>query len=271
MTADFTDDMKGCCMICGFRQPGGKHHRRRRDWIAEVGWAICFDCLTVYRDPQHPQSLSYPEGWVVPFSLLRRSLESRFSSNPGVFVDCSPSGFLMDHSRSLFATALTFKELLEVPSLQAQDITCSSFLEISEDAEAVLRRIFHHLGDGGILRISLLFAPFKGLPQASISWLSARHIKVQQVLSQRGLNSLLNRVGLSVQSRRRTLHIAMTPRLGVPLGAKRGLFSPWNALPLCLDRFRSGKNVGFGQELVLCRKQDLPPTTDSALAPRKGS
>ena len=255
--------------MCRYRQPGGRHHRRRRDWIADVGWAICFDCLTVYRDSQHPQILSHPEGLVLPFSLLRRILESRFSSTVGLFVDCSPSGFLIDHCRSLFAAALTFKELQEVPPLNAQDITCSSFLEISEDAEFVLRRLSDHLGDGGTLRVSLLFTPFEGSPRASISWLSSRHINVQQVPSQRGLTSLLDRVGLSIQSRKRTLHIAMTPSLGVPSGTKRDIFSPGNAFRLCLDCLRSGKNVGFGQELVLCRKQDLPSTPDGALAPRK--
>lgn len=174
----------------------------------------------------------------------------------GIVVDCHPDGCPELPARGIHADCVRLHELYGRPSLQAQDITCYGCLESVGDLECVLQTLVHHLAEHGVIRTHFLQRPFLSAPKNVGAWIQDQRIDLRQLPSQMGMYSLLNRLGLKVRSRVRTVNLPVGPG---GAGKMRGsVYKPWNAIRLAKRSVVSAMSFGFGEEWVLARHADSP-------------
>ncbi len=151
-------------------------------------------------------------------------------------------------------------------SIKANDITCYSCIETVFDIEWVIQLLLQHLTDDGVLRINLLLSPFQSSPRTGAPWIASKWIHIHHFPSQRGMSALWERLSLKIAMRMKTVNL---PFSGVSAsGFLVGPITAWKAAQACRLAFESVTKCGFGEELVLCRK-DATPCQELMLYPRR--
>jgi hypothetical protein len=175
-----------------------------------------------------------------------------------MFVDCSPYGFMKTHCKQLFDRSMTIGELEHNDSIKSDSITCYSCLETTGNTDWVLETLLSHLDPDGILRVNWLLPPFASRPLAGVGWLEEKGVDLRYLPSRMGAQALLDRLGLRVLQRSRTINvpIACGNQKPQPSGVLNALRS---RLQLVRTVFDSAINAGFGEELVLIRDSAKPP------------
>lgn len=246
------------CVLCGYDRYGELNPWYSPRWITQQGWVICRTCYSVHRGPEGALSDFQPGGWVLPYDFVERNFRILPRHRSGLFVDCSPFGVMKGPCSELFTQSIGIQELHEMPTLQAEDITCYSCIETSGDIEWVMQLLLYHLAENGVLRINLLLEPFVSSPKAVGPWLEAKHIDVHRFPSRTGLRKMLDRLGLEVLVRMRTVNLPVATGLELPDYMKGFILFPWNAVRVARIGIESIANFGFGEELVLSRKHATP-------------
>jgi hypothetical protein len=246
------------CVLCGRDRYGEQNPWTSPSWITEQGWVICRTCYSVHRGTVGALAEYQPGGWVVPYDFIERNLRTLPRHRTGLFVDCSLVGGMQKPCTRLFSQSLRIQELYEMPSLQAEDITCYTCIETAYDAEWVMQLLLYHLAEHGVLRINLLLSPFLSSPKQVGRWLESHHIDVHHFPSKRGMEEMLERLGLEVLVRMRTVNLPLATGFELPNCMKGFILAPWNAVRVARMGLESMMNFGFGEELVLSRKHASP-------------
>jgi hypothetical protein len=244
------------CPVCGHVRTGTDSRWPLPRWQADPAWVVCRRCYSVTRTEHDALPDSQQGGWVIPYDFIERKVMSFRRSGRGVFVDCSPFSLLKDSCASLFEKSLTIEELSGMPGIKANDITCYSCIETVFDIDWVIQLLLKHLTEDGVLRVNLLLSPFQSSPRNSAPWIASKWIRIHQFPSQRGMSALCERLSLKIARRMKTVNL---PLSGV--SASEYLVGPitaWKAAQACRLLFQSVTNCGFGEELVLCRKDATP-------------
>ncbi len=245
------------CPVCGHREPltstsftgVGLHPEQ---------WSICRRCYSFRRAAEVNVSSSTAQGWVVPAGLFIPSLRRGLQARRGMFVDCSPLGFMKSHCNELFDSSLTISELEHNYSIKTDSITCYSCLETTGNTDWVLETLLSHLDRDGILRVNWLLPPFSSRPLAGVGWLEEKGVDLHYLPSRSGAKALLRRLGLRVLHRSRTINVPISCS-GRFLQTGKVENTLRNRLQLIRTVLDSAMNAGFGEELVLIRDNAKPP------------
>jgi len=244
------------CGMCGHDRYGDIDPWRSPRWITAQNWVICRTCYSVHRDADSDNDAQKRDGWVVPYEFFERRINRLPRYKTGVFVDCHPMGLMKGHCSDLFAVSIRIQELHEIPTLQAQDITCYSCIETTDDVEWLLHLLLYHLEENGVIRLNLFAPPFLSTPKAVERWFESKRIDVHHLPSRRGFESLLKRTGLEIRARIKTVNLPFSPEA---LEAEPGnVYAASQAVHVLKSGIESIANCGFGEEIVLSRKHVSP-------------
>jgi hypothetical protein len=254
------------CPVCGHIRVGAASLWPVPRWQDDPAWVACRRCYSVARAEYNVPPDSQEGGWVLPYDFVERRVMSFPRRGQGVFVDCSPFSLLKVSCAHLFEHSVTIEELSGMPSIKSNDITCYNCIETVFDIDGVIQLLLHHLTEDGVLRINLLLSPFQSSPGGGAPWIASKGIPIHQFPSRRGMTALWERLSLKIAKRMETVNL---PLSGV--WASECLVGPltvWKAAQACPLFFESVTNCGFGEELVLCRK-DATPSGELMLYPRR--
>lgn len=244
------------CEVCGHDRQGDLDPMRSPRYILDQDWVICRSCYSVLRETERDGYEGSASGYVLPYDFLERKMRRLGRHRNSYCVDCRPGGPIALPCPELFRETIRLKDLYERPALQAQDLTCYGCLEAIGDIEWALQLLLYHLAAHGVIRIHLLQAPFVSSPKNVGAWVEENQLELRQMPSEKGLESLLRRLGLEIRVR--------IPSVNVPIGRPTpsyvagSVWNPWNAFQIAKLGFASVMNCGFGEELVLSRKGASP-------------
>lgn len=242
------------CPLCGYYAEPGMPARRQSFRVAGLGWAACERCHTIYRRQVESLDSGGSAGLMLPYQQVHRRLVSRAPFGDGHCIDFSPEGRWREACEGLYASTLTGEELDKTAYLGAGELICFYCVENCLDPEWALELLRFHLADSGVLRLFFLASPFERFPRDVFTWLSSKGMGVRQIPSRKGVDTLLDRLGLTVVARRRSANVLITGGRGRPFIVSPGFFWPWKSVRLGVDLWNTVMNVGLGEELVLRRK-----------------